>query len=171
MDPKVTQEAAAQPPTPSPQRAQLRRWAAGLSGTAALIHVLVIGEHFEEWWGYGVFFMLAALGQGFYALLLLMQPWRPSQYGDPNADPAKAERAFYQVGLLLNAALVLLYAWTRTVGIPFLGPEAGEVEPVTPLGLVSKGVEVALILVLVRLIRGIRLGKETASPSPPVEIV
>jgi hypothetical protein len=36
---------------------------AALSLIAGLIHLWVVPEHFEEWWGYGVFFLVAALAQ------------------------------------------------------------------------------------------------------------
>ena len=32
--------------------------AAALSLLAALIHLRVMPEHFEEWWGYGTFFLV-----------------------------------------------------------------------------------------------------------------
>ena len=39
--------------------------AAALSLLAALIHLWVMPEHFEEWWGYGAFFFVAAAVQLF----------------------------------------------------------------------------------------------------------
>ena len=47
--------------------------AAVLSLAAASIHVWAMPEHFEEWWGYGAFFVGAAVFQGLYGLVLL---WR-----------------------------------------------------------------------------------------------
>jgi hypothetical protein len=35
--------------------------AVALSLLAALIHLRVIPEHFEEWWGYGTFFLVCAI--------------------------------------------------------------------------------------------------------------
>src|SRR5215217_7330059 len=37
--------------------------AAALSLLAGLIHLWVAPEHFEEWWGYGVFFLVAGAVQ------------------------------------------------------------------------------------------------------------
>jgi hypothetical protein len=37
--------------------------AASLSLAAALIHLWVMPEHFEEWWGYGTFFLATAAAQ------------------------------------------------------------------------------------------------------------
>ena len=86
--------------------------AAGLSLLAASIHLWVAPEHFEEWWGYGAFFLVAAAAQALYAPLLLRLP----------------TRAVLLAGVAGNLAIVGLYLLTRTVGIPLFGPEAGEVE-------------------------------------------
>ena len=43
---------------------------------AALIHLRVMPEHFEEWWGYGAFFLVSALAQALYAPLVLRRPNR-----------------------------------------------------------------------------------------------
>ena len=86
--------------------------AAVLSLVAALIHLWVAPEHFEEWWGYGAFFLAAAAAQLLYVPLLLRRP----------------TRAVLIAGIAGNLAIVALYLLTRTVGIPLLGPEAGKVE-------------------------------------------
>ena len=52
--------------------------------------------------------------------------------------------------MLCNTAIIALYALTRTVGIPLLGPEAGTVEAVAPIDLLSKALELLLVLVLWR---------------------
>src|SRR5581483_2346020 len=122
--------------------------AAALSSCAAFTHLLVIPEHLREWWGYGLFFSLAMLAQGGYGILLLAQPWRYSSPGGFPFSAGRFTRAFYMLGILGNAAVIILYLVTRTVGIPFFGPAAGELEQVTALGLVSKTIELALIAVL-----------------------
>lgn len=129
---------------------QLLYGAAGLSIAAAFIHGLVTPEHFEEWWGYGTFFMLAALVQLFYGLLLIFQPWQP----DPIRERAGfSAKYLYWAGIIGNGFLIVLYIITRTLGIPFFGPEAGEIESVTLLSLLSKLTEVILIVVLGVLVR------------------
>ena len=86
--------------------------AAALSLAAGLIHLSVAPEHFEEWWGYGAFFLVAAAAKLLYAPLALRWP----------------SRTLLIVGIAGNLAIVALYLLTRTVGIPLLGPEAGKVE-------------------------------------------
>jgi hypothetical protein len=43
---------------------------AALSLMAGLIHLWVMPEHFEESWGYGVFFLVAAAAQTFHEVLM-----------------------------------------------------------------------------------------------------
>ena len=74
--------------------------AAALSLFAALIHLWVMPEHFTEWWGYGLFFLVAAVAQVVYVPLLLRWP----------------NRSVLLVGIAGNLAIVVLYLLTRTVG-------------------------------------------------------
>jgi hypothetical protein len=48
--------------------------AAALSLLAALIHLRVMPEHFEEWWGYGTFFLVCAVAQVLYVPVMLRLP-------------------------------------------------------------------------------------------------
>jgi hypothetical protein len=77
-----------------------------------LIHLWVMPEHFEEWWGYGAFFLVAAVAQLLYVPILLRWPGR----------------TVLLAGIAGNLAIMALYLLTRTVGIPLFGPGAGEVE-------------------------------------------
>ena len=86
--------------------------AATLSLLAGLLHLWVTPEHFEEWWGYGAFFVVAAAAQILYVPIVLLWPTRIVLLGD----------------IAGNLAIVMLYLLTRTVGIPLFGPEAGGVE-------------------------------------------
>jgi hypothetical protein len=116
--------------------------AAALSLLAALIHLWVMPEHFEEWRGYGTFFLAVAIAQGFYSVALLRWP---------------RQLVFY-LGIGSNLAIIILYIVTRTVGIPFFGPHAGEVEEVGVVDLCAAMSELALAIalgVLVMLPRGL----------------
>jgi hypothetical protein len=106
---------------------------AALSLVAALIHLWVMPEHFEEWWGYGTFFLVAAVAQALYVPLLLR--WRD-------------RTVLLLVGIAGNSAIVLLYLLTRVVGIPLFGPEAGEVEGVGVIDACATSSEVAIVLAL-----------------------
>ena len=72
--------------------------AATLSLLAGLIHLWVTPEHFEEWWGYGVFFLVAAAAQILYVPIVLLLPTRivllggiAGQPSDRGAVPADAD--------------------------------------------------------------------------------
>jgi hypothetical protein len=87
---------------------------AALSLLAGLLHLWVTPEHFEEWWGYGAFFLVAGAAQILYAPIVLLLP----------------TRIVLLMGIVGHLTIVVLYLLTRTVGIPLFGPEAGEVEGV-----------------------------------------
>ena len=129
----------------SPAKPWLVR-AVGLSAGAGLIHLMVTPEHFEQWIGYGLFFLSAAIAQLSYSLLLV---WKPN-------------RALLLAGIIGNGLILGLYLVTRTVGIPIFGPEAGEVEPVGRLDVISKMVEAALVVSLMMLLRSQPVPKGTA---------
>jgi len=120
-------------------------WTAGLSILASIVHGLLVEEHFEEWWAFGVFFMLAATAQGLYGFAIVASH---VMNGSPITDrwPRRNLQGFYLAGILGNAALVLTYVASRTVGV------LGEVEDWEALGVFTKLVEVATAALLVRLL-------------------
>ncbi len=117
---------------------------AALSLLAALIHLWVMPEHFEEWWGYGTFFLVAAVAQVVYVPLLLRWPNRT---------------LLLLLGIAGNSAIVLLYLLTRVVGIPLFGPEAGEVERVGFIDVCATSSEAAIVVALGALLL-LRLARE-----------
>jgi hypothetical protein len=125
-------------------RQQLLSTAALLSVAAAVIHVWVMPEHFEEWWGYGLFFLIAAITQALYAIVILRAP----------------TPTLLRVGIIGNVAIIALWVVTRTIGIPVFGPHAGEIEAIGAIDVASKVVEVLLIVVLGVILR-------SASQHPP----
>ena len=112
------------------------RWtavlAAGLSLGAAAIHFGVIGEHFAEYPPYGV---------AFAALAWFQVGWAIAYLASPVGRVASA-------GALVNVGAIVVWALSRTVGLP-IGPEPGELEPVGPLDLLASAMELALIALLV----------------------
>ena len=63
---------------PIPAVPSLPAVAAGLSVFAAAIHIWVVPEHLQEWWGYGAFFLVLAAAQALYAGLILRSRGRRS---------------------------------------------------------------------------------------------
>jgi hypothetical protein len=108
---------------------------AGLSLLAALIHMLVTPEHFEEWWGYGAFILACAIFQGVYAAVVLRWPARP----------------VLLLGVASNLAVAILWLVTRATGIPLFGPHAGEIEGVGVLDLACTLAEAGVVVGLAAL--------------------
>jgi hypothetical protein len=77
---------------------------------------LVISEHLAEWWGYGSFFVVISLAQVLYPIALDRWPGR----------------RLFLLGIVGNLVSLLLWLVSRTLGIPFVGPDAGQVEAVGP---------------------------------------
>jgi hypothetical protein len=90
-------------------------------------------EHLEEWWGFGAFFLCAAIAQGLYSAALLRWPHRSF---------------LLLLGIGGNLLIAALYLATRTVGVPIFKPDAGEVEEVGFTDLSATMSELALVLTL-----------------------
>jgi hypothetical protein len=135
--------------------------ASGLSLAAGMVHITVIPEYLGEWWGYGFFFMVVALLQLTYGLVLMMRPWAFDDTGAHLGRPHAFERRIYLIGAIGNLAIVGLYLITRTLGIPLLGPEAGDVEPFTPLSVSVTLLEAFLGVALLVLAHRTESGSQT----------
>ena len=101
---------------------------AAISLIAGFIHLWVTPEHFEEW----TFFLVAAVAQVLYVPLLLRWP----------------NQIVLLLGIAGNSAIVLLYLFTRVVGVPLFGPEAGEVEGVGIIDVCATSSEAAIVVAL-----------------------
>lgn len=113
-----------------------------LSVLAGAIHFWVMPEHFAEWWGYGSFFAVVGALQVVYGAMWLRLWLNPS-----------LGRGLAVAGIVAHLALFGLYIVTRTLGIPFFGPHAWEIEPVGSIDLFSKLVESMLLGALVLVLR------------------
>jgi hypothetical protein len=127
--------------------------ASGISVAVGIVHLLVSPEYFGEWWGYGFFFIYAGLIQIAYALAIFVQPSLQDPADAAPNGPHSVMPAVYRGGAVGNLAIIALYIVTRTVGIPFLGPDAGAVEPVTLVSVMATGAELILVIVLLKLAR------------------
>lgn len=105
------------------------RIAALCSTGAAIIHFGVAPEHFAEWWAYGAFFLLVAAFQLGWAFLAWTRP----------------DARLHAAGATVNAAVVALWAVTRTTGLPFV-PEPWRPEPVAVADVVCTALEVLVVL-------------------------
>lgn len=107
-----------------------------LSAGASVIHFAVLVEHYREYWLFGVFFAALGVAQAVWAVLLVLRP----------------SRLIYVAGALGNAAVVLVWVVSRTVGLP-LGPDAGMPEAATRIDVVATVFEVLIVLGAVELLR------------------
>lgn len=82
-----------------------------LSTGAAVIHFAVLGEHWDEWWGYGLFFGIAAWLQLGWAAVVVARP----------------SSKLLVAGAVGSFAIAVLWLVTRTEGVP-AGPAFGETE-------------------------------------------
>ena len=53
----------------------------------------------------------------------------------------------------MTVAFIVLYFITRTIGVPLLGPMAGQTEPFEPLGVLAQIIHGVLALMLWSLVR------------------
>ena len=125
------------------------------SAGAAAIHFAVIGQHFAEYWLFGVFFVVVALAQLGWVVAVVTNP----------------TRLVYVVGALGNALIAVTWVISRTTGFPF-GPGAGEPEPVGIADVVSTAFELVIVIGAVVLLRGFVLpsSRDTRIVQPWVAI-
>lgn len=102
-----------------------------LAGSLGIIHMLATPLYFDQWLGYGVFFITVAVLQVMYSMTLAVNP---------------PHRVFLWLGIIGNGLIVALWVVTRTVGIPFFGPMAGEVLPIGLLDGLAQILEVTQIV-------------------------
>jgi hypothetical protein len=102
---------------------------ASASAGAAAIHFAVIAEHFEEWWGFGLFFVMSAVAQLVWAMLVVM--WRSG--------------LLIWLGVVGNAAIVVLWLVTRTLGT-LVGPEPATPEPISVADSVAATFELTIVV-------------------------
>jgi hypothetical protein len=115
--------------------AALRYPAAVLAFVSEVIHLWVLPGQFVVAMLPAIFFLLVAMSQGLLAVSLLFGPGRWT----------------LRFGILLNLSVVLVWAFTRVVSVPELFEPVRL--PVGGLDLAATAVEVALVVLLVRLRR------------------
>ena len=114
-----------------PMGGVLTAFAVGLSFGAAAIHNALVPEHLAEDPLIGIAFVVMTVVQVAWGLLYLAAP----------------TAVIAALGLFVNDAIVVTWAWSRTVGLPF-GPNPNQ--PLAPgfVDLTATFLEVALILLL-----------------------
>lgn len=135
-------------------RALPMSWWAALSVGAAAIHFAVIPEHLAEWWAFGLAFAVLGWFQVLWPFAYLERP----------------SRGLSWLAILANLATVIVWAWSRTAGLP-VGPEPGMPEPIGAPDLVATVFEVALVAGL--LVKALVVARPSATAevsAPPAAI-
>lgn len=139
---------------------RIERTAAFLSLAAGGIHGALTPDHFAVWWGYGLFFAAAAAAQVLWGLAIITDAIGPD-YAGPNWRTWR--QGLFVGGIAGNLLLLAMYVVSRTNGVPFAGPEEGEVEPVGVLDVVEKALEVTIIALCLVALR--QPGKKETPPT------
>lgn len=105
--------------------------AAAASLLAGVIHYAVVPEHLTHWWVYAAFFTLLGAFEIVWAALIL----------------TGRERRLLLLGLIVNVAVLALWAVTRSTGLPF-GPDPGNPEAVAMPDLLCCVAELVTVLAL-----------------------
>ena len=107
-------------------------YAAGvMSLGAAAIHFSVIADHFSEDAAEGLFFAVVAWFQALWALAYVYAP----------------RRSLATIAIVVNAGVVAIWLWSRTVGLSF-GPNSGQVEATGTLDGLATALEIVLMATL-----------------------
>ncbi|MEA2156353.1 MAG: hypothetical protein QOE11_2493 [Solirubrobacteraceae bacterium] len=111
--------------------------AALLVFVSSFIHSAQIAPHWEQYWLYGAFFAVTTVLQAIWAMVI-------------HRDPLN--RRALVAGAIGNAALIVIWAITRTAGVP-IGPQARP-EAVGVIDVLSKLDELAAVVLI-----GVVLGR------------
>lgn len=122
--------------------------AAMLVFVSSLIHSRVIVDHFEEYWLAGAFFAVVTCLQALWTALIVGAP---------------RQRRILLAGAVGNAALVAVWATSRTIGMP-LGPQAWKVEPVGEIDALSTLDELAAVILVAAILASLRGRRPPISP-------
>ncbi len=93
--------------------------------------------HFQQSWIYGTFFLFAMTGQIVLGSLLLARP---------------TDRLVL-AGVIGSAAVIVLWAFSRVVGVP-VGPDNGATEPVGVLDILASAAELVTVLCGIAVLQG-----------------
>jgi hypothetical protein len=104
-------------------------WLALVSLAAAGIHFALIGDHVDEHVAFGLFFAVVAWGQALWAVAMLIAP----------------VRWLLVAGLAGNLAVIVVWALSRTIGLP-LGPDPWSPEAANSADLLATGLELAIVI-------------------------
>jgi hypothetical protein len=122
-----------------------------LSAGAAVVHLLVTPEHFRQDILFGAFFLVVATLQLAWSAAILQD----------------RSNFLYLVGGIGNALILMVWAVSRTAGVP-IGPNAGVPEPVAAIDALASAYEVIIVAACLYLVaRGSERANRTSSTTIP----
>jgi uncharacterized membrane protein HdeD (DUF308 family) len=115
-----------------------------LSMSAGIIHLLLIQEHMEESFVWGIFFLISGIAQIIYSIFIIKVAEKLS--------PLNNKWPLYYFGIAGNALLVGIFVMVRLFTPPF-SSEAAPINELEPNGIVTIITEIFLIVLLAYLIK------------------
>jgi hypothetical protein len=115
-----------------------------LSMSAGIIHLLLIQEHMEESFIWGIFFLISGIAQIIYSIFIIIVSEKLS--------PLNNKWPLYYFGIAGNALLVGIFVMVRLFTPPF-SSEAAPINELEPNGIVTIITEIFLIVLLAYLIK------------------
>jgi uncharacterized membrane protein HdeD (DUF308 family) len=115
-----------------------------LSMSAGIIHLLLIQEHMEESFIWGIFFLISGIAQIIYSIFIIKVAEKLS--------PLNNKWPLYYFGIAGNALLVGIFVMARLFTPPF-SSEAAPINELEPNGIVTIITEIFLIVLLAYLIK------------------
>ena len=115
-----------------------------LSMSAGIIHLLLIQEHMEESFIWGIFFLISGIAQIIYSIFIIIVAEKLS--------PLNNKWPLYYFGIAGNALLVGIFIIARLFTLPF-SSEAAPINELEPNGIITIITEIFLIVLLAYLIK------------------
>jgi biotin transporter BioY len=115
-----------------------------LSMSAGIIHLLLIQEHMEESFIWGIFFLISGIAQIIYSIIIIIVAEKLS--------PLNNKWPLYYFGIAGNALLVGIFVMARLF-TPSFSSEAAPINELEPNGIVTIITEIFLIVLLAYLIK------------------
>lgn len=106
-----------------------------LSISVGIIHVLLIPEHLQESWIWGMIFLTSGLAQICYGIIV-------SLLGN-----GSYRNALYYVGIIGNIMLAVTFVLVRLITPPF-SSEGTPINEMEPNGIITQVIEIVLIILL-----------------------
>jgi uncharacterized membrane protein HdeD (DUF308 family) len=112
--------------------------------SAGIIHLLLIQEHMEESFIWGIFFLISGIAQIIYSIIIIIVAEKLS--------PLNNKWPLYYFGIAGNALLVGIFVMARLF-TPSFSSEAAPINELEPNGIVTIITEIFLIVLLAYLIK------------------